>query len=58
MCGTTISDEKLLANEAHFTANFVGKEAFAHIDAVAAATVQVYFHVISKDNTLSGGNIP
>ncbi|TCD67923.1 hypothetical protein EIP91_011787 [Steccherinum ochraceum] len=57
-CGTAISDEKLLAAEQHFKSNVVGKEAFAHIDAATAATVSVYFHVISKDSTVAGGNIP
>ncbi|THH21441.1 hypothetical protein EUX98_g8384 [Antrodiella citrinella] len=57
-CGTSISDEKLIAAEEHFNANYIGKEAFAHVDAVAAATIPVYFHVISKDKTLAGGNIP
>ena len=27
-------------------------------DAAAAATIKVYFHVVQKDSTLSGGNIP
>ena len=54
MCGTAISDEKLVANEAHFVANMVSKEAFK----VDAAAVNVYYHVISKDSTTSGGNIP
>ncbi|KAI0796517.1 metalloprotease [Abortiporus biennis] len=57
-CGTVISQEKLVAAEAHFQANKVEKSAFVHIDAVAAATVPVYFHVISKDSTTAGGNIP
>lgn len=57
-CGTTISDERLVAAEAHFKANAVGKEAFAHVSAAASATVPVYFHVISKDSTTSGGNVP
>ncbi|KAH8102102.1 metalloprotease [Cristinia sonorae] len=56
VCGTSISDAKLQAAEAHFQANAVGKEAFAHL--AAAATVPVYFHVISKDSTLAGGNVP
>lgn len=58
MCGTAISDEKLVANEAHFVANMVSKEAFKVDAAAATATVNVYFHVISKDSTTSGGNIP
>lgn len=59
-CGTSISDEKLVAAEAHFKANQIGKEAFAHLDfaAAAAAAIPVYFHVIQADDTLDGGNIP
>ena len=45
------------ANEAHFLANMVPPPAFK-TEAAAAATVSVYFHVISKDSTTSGGNIP
>lgn len=44
-CGTTITEERLLAAEAHFQANALDA---VHTDAVAAATVPVYFHVISK----------
>ncbi|EJF62857.1 metalloprotease [Dichomitus squalens] len=58
-CGTTISDEKLAANEAHYLANFVPKSASkVTAEAAAAPTVKVYWHVISKDSTASGGNIP
>ncbi len=56
-CGTTISDEKLAVNEAHFLANYVPRPA-SLTNAAAAATVSVYFHVISKDSTAAGGNIP
>ncbi|CAL1701545.1 unnamed protein product [Somion occarium] len=54
LCGTTISEEKLVAAEVHFAANAVPKADFT----IAAATVPVYFHVISKDSTLAGGNVP
>ncbi|KAH8077879.1 metalloprotease [Cristinia sonorae] len=58
-CGSHISDEKILAAEAHFQANAVGPEAFAAFDAEEAAPViPVYFHVISKDTTVAGGNVP
>ena len=58
-CGTVISDEKLAANEAHYLANFVPKAASKLTsEAAAAPTVQVYWHVMSKDSTASGGNIP
>ncbi|KAF9569388.1 metalloprotease [Agrocybe pediades] len=54
-CGTTISDEKLALAEAHFQAHKVTPSSFA---AASAATINVYFHVIQKDTTLAGGNIP
>ncbi|KAA1466083.1 zincin [Dentipellis sp. KUC8613] len=54
-CGTTISDERLIAAEKHFAANKV--EAFT-TEAAAAATVDVWFHVISEDSTQAGGNLP
>ncbi|KAJ7584588.1 metalloprotease [Mycena floridula] len=54
-CGTFISDEDLIAAEAHFTANRVDNSA-ALVPLVA--TLKIYFHVVSKDSTLSGGNIP
>ena len=56
-CGTTITDEKLAANEAHFKANYVTKPA-ALIHTAAVPTVSVYFHVVSKDSTTAGGNVP
>ncbi|OSC98680.1 Metalloprotease [Trametes coccinea BRFM310] len=56
-CGTSITEEKLRANEAHFMANMVPSSA-SKLEAAAAPTVSVYFHVISKDSTAAGGNIP
>ncbi|KAI0650158.1 Metalloprotease [Trametes meyenii] len=56
-CGTTITEEKIRANEAHFHANLVPPSP-AKAVAAAAPTVSVYFHVISKDSTLAGGNVP
>lgn len=53
-CGTNPTDEEVRIAEAHFQANKVEpKEGFAD-----AATINVYFHVVSKDTTLSGGNVP
>lgn len=60
-CGSDISEEALLAAEEHFLANAVPKEAFSKLTPAAAkavATVPVYFHVISKDSTVAGGNVP
>ncbi|THH01883.1 hypothetical protein EW026_g915 [Hermanssonia centrifuga] len=56
-CASHPSDEKVLEYEAHFAAHKVEKESFS-TDAAAAATVSVYFHVISKDSTTAGGNVP
>ncbi|KAF8310450.1 Metalloprotease [Clavulina sp. PMI_390] len=53
LCGTEISEEKLVAAEAHFAQHKVLPQ-----PAAAAAAVSVYFHVISKDSTAAGGNIP
>ena len=53
-CGTTISEEKLIAAEAHFAAN----KAVSKFSAERAASIQVYFHVVSEDDSESGGNIP
>ncbi|KAH9927115.1 metalloprotease [Epithele typhae] len=55
VCGTSISDEKLAAAEAHFTANKV--EAPSSLVA-ATATIKLYWHVIQASSSLSGGNIP
>ena len=58
-CGVALSDEQIQASEATFKANFVPKP---HIvsDAAQAAdfTVPVLFHVISRDGTEAGGNLP
>jgi hypothetical protein len=54
-CGTSITDEQLAAAEADFQANLVPPP---HSLAPTAATINIYFHVISKDATLAGGNIP
>ncbi|KAL1946598.1 hypothetical protein VTO73DRAFT_14702 [Trametes versicolor] len=57
VCGSSISEEKKAAAEAHFHANFVPPPPTALV-AAATPTVSVYFHVISKDSTTAGGNIP
>ncbi|KAJ7488333.1 metalloprotease [Mycena latifolia] len=53
-CGTNITDEALIAAEAHFAANKVVHDTLVPL----VATLKIYFHVISKDSTLAGGNIP
>ncbi|KAJ7101271.1 metalloprotease [Mycena belliarum] len=52
-CGTNITDAALVAAEAHFVANKPPASLLP-----AAVTLNIYFHVISKDSTLAGGNIP
>jgi hypothetical protein len=54
-CGTVISDEAVQAAEADFAANRVIPSGFV---SAQAATISVYWHVISKDSTTAGGNIP
>jgi len=54
-CGSTISQQQLLANEKHFAANRVSS---GNSSKVASATVSVYWHLIKKDDTLEGGNTP
>lgn len=59
-CGTTISDEQIVAAEAHFQQNGIhAPKAKSDGDVtIAAASIPVAFHVISADSSLSGGNIP
>ncbi|KAI0068957.1 hypothetical protein BV25DRAFT_1910685 [Artomyces pyxidatus] len=52
-CGTTISDERLIAAEEYFALHKVTP----FFDPFATATVNVYYHVISEDDTLAGGNV-
>ncbi|KAJ7890058.1 metalloprotease [Mycena olivaceomarginata] len=51
-CGTNITDDALIAAEAHFAANKV-----VHTETLEplVATLKIFFHVVSKDSTLSGG---
>ncbi|KAG5637622.1 hypothetical protein H0H81_003903 [Sphagnurus paluster] len=52
-CGSTLTDAEIVAAEKHFQANKVTTDQFS----VTAATVKVYFHVISKDTTAAGGYV-
>ncbi|KAF9468892.1 metalloprotease [Collybia nuda] len=52
-CGTFISDEDVIKSEKHFQENKVTPGDFT-----TDAVLNVHFHVISKDSTLSGGNVP
>jgi len=53
-CGSEVSAEK----HARMEADFAAKKVSYKESATAAATLNVYFHVIQKDSTLSGGNVP
>ncbi|KAH9894394.1 metalloprotease, partial [Cubamyces lactineus] len=55
-CGTVISEEKLLAHELHFQANKVAKD--ITLNTTSPVSVNLYWHVVSQDTTLEGGNIP
>ncbi|KAL0949862.1 hypothetical protein HGRIS_009895 [Hohenbuehelia grisea] len=54
-CGTFISEERLISAEQHFRAN---KVQIAPGERPLAATVDIYFHVISSGSAVSQGNIP
>ncbi|KAJ7093848.1 metalloprotease [Mycena belliarum] len=54
-CGTYMSDAKMMAAERHFVAQAAKILPEAKI---ANKAVKVYFHVISKDSTVAGGNVP
>ncbi|KAJ7445255.1 metalloprotease [Mycena latifolia] len=53
-CATHINNKDILVAERHFDANRNQTAA----DKIANTAVKVYWHVISKDSTLAGGNIP
>ena len=55
-CGTVISDEKLIAMEKHFAANKASQSSAER--AFKPAVIDVFFHVIGKDDTPEGGNLP
>lgn len=56
-CSTTISDEKIAQMEQDFQTKMAERGGTRTL-AAAASTVSVYWHVISKDSTTAGGNIP
>ncbi|KAF8154261.1 Metalloprotease [Crassisporium funariophilum] len=55
-CGTEISNSQLIANEKHFAANRVRVGAGSPLR-LATAPLDVYFHVIYKNESLTGGFI-
>jgi hypothetical protein len=56
-CASHPTDEKVAAYEAHFAAHKLEKDA-ASLKPLASSTIPVYFHVVSKDSTTAGGNVP
>ncbi|KZV88878.1 hypothetical protein EXIGLDRAFT_618839 [Exidia glandulosa HHB12029] len=56
-CGSTLSREKALANEAHFNSMLANHTAQPHAFATLATAAPVYWHVIQKDSTAAGGSI-
>ena len=52
-CGTSITEAQIAAAEAHFAQHKIEPSSFA-----AAASIPVFFHVVSKDSTVAGGNVP
>ena len=56
-CGTHPTEAQIQTYEAHFAAHKVEASAF-NVAAAAAVSIPVYFHVVSKDSTTSGGNVP
>ncbi|KAG5637621.1 hypothetical protein H0H81_003902 [Sphagnurus paluster] len=53
VCGTTPSDAEVAAMESDFLAKKVPVS-----DVSTKAVLNIYWHVVSKDSTLAGGNIP
>ncbi|TFK43247.1 metalloprotease [Crucibulum laeve] len=54
ICGTFITDTEVVTAEKHFQKHKVAPSAFA----IAAATIKVYFHVVSSGTTLATGYVP
>ena len=53
-----VSEDAFIRAEKHFSANAVSRAAFGKLDANATnTTIPVYFHIISSDLTIDGGNI-
>lgn len=70
-CGTVMDDADIIANEKYFqehkviSANFSAAAVTLNVSNlvwpsmnVVVDSLQVYFHVVSKDTTLAGGNVP
>jgi hypothetical protein len=60
-CGSELSAERAAAAEAHFRQNKVVASTVSFAsedDRKTASEISVFFHVISKDTTKAGGNVP
>ncbi|KAG6840838.1 hypothetical protein C0991_003785 [Blastosporella zonata] len=57
-CGNNPTTDELLAAEKKFVLPDAASPSRRSGDAAEAVTINVYFHVIAKDNTVAGGNIP
>ncbi|KAG6864297.1 hypothetical protein C0991_010768 [Blastosporella zonata] len=57
VCGTVPTGDAVAIMEKHFQENQVGGSEKQN-GASALRTIQVYWHVISADDTLAGGNLP
>ena len=58
-CSTTKSDADIVAAEKDFQrSNVVSRSEALTERAPGSVTIQVYFNVISADQTLAGGNLP
>ncbi|EIN10468.1 metalloprotease [Punctularia strigosozonata HHB-11173 SS5] len=58
VCGTYISDEHLAKAEEHFQANKIEPASKVASAAASETTLNIYFHVISKNSSVEGGNVP
>ncbi|KAJ8503165.1 hypothetical protein ONZ45_g11092 [Pleurotus djamor] len=58
ICGTHISDQKLVAAERHFQTHMVPPGVSLMGEGASNSDLNVYWHVVSKDDTLEGGNVP
>ena len=57
-CGSHVSEDALIEAEKHFSANVISRVAFEKLNPNAAnTTIPIYFHIISSDPTVDGGNI-
>lgn len=58
ICGSHPSNTKLVAAERKFDAQMVAPGASPMGGEPTSPKLNVYWHVVSKDDTLEGGNVP